>query len=282
VNAPLLIVNGDDFGLTPGVTRGIVDAFRHGILRSTSMLAVAPAFELAAALATSGDADGLGIGAHLALVGEDPPLLSAREVPTLVGKRGGFAASWRQFLPRVLAGRVDPADIRRELSVQLDRLSGIGVPLTHVDTHQHLHLWPVVRRVVLDLTVERGIPAVRLTGSTGRGPVPVVVRRLAASLPSACRSAGLRHPAAFAGLDEAGRLDSVTLAESIARLAAAGVPSAEIGCHPGRDVDPERRRYRWGYAWGDELAALRAPEARRAVERAGFRLGSFADLGDGC
>jgi predicted glycoside hydrolase/deacetylase ChbG (UPF0249 family) len=40
----LLIVNADDFGLTPGVSAGILDAHRHGIVTSTSVIAVAPAF----------------------------------------------------------------------------------------------------------------------------------------------------------------------------------------------------------------------------------------------
>lgn len=289
---PLLIVNADDFGLTPGVSHGIVDAYRAGILRSTSMLAVAPAFDVAASLATSGDADGLGIGAHLALVGEDPPLLSAREVPTLVDRRGNFCRSWRQFLRRAAAHRVDTADVRRELSAQLDRLAGIGVPLTHVDTHQHLHLWPVVRRVVVDLARERGISALRVPDSAAPNAVGVAVRRLGAQLRRAAGAAQLRTPARFVGLDEAGGLDTARLVGVVARLGLGlglgaaregpgwGSWSAEVGCHPGRADDPERRRYRWGYAWPAELAALCSPGAHAAVAEAGFRLGSFADLAD--
>ena len=278
----LLIVNGDDFGLTPGTSRGIVEAYRAGILRSTSMLAVAPAFDLAAALATSGDADGLGIGAHLALVGEDPPLLGAGEVPTLVDRRGDFPRSWREFLRRVVARRVDPADVRRELSAQLDRIGGAGVPVTHLDTHQHLHLWPLVRDVVIELAVERGVPALRVPGSRARGPVGTVVRRRAAQLRRAAAGAGLAAPDRFGGLDEGGRLDDGALRSTVAALGA-GLPeggAAELGCHPGQPDDPERRRYRWGYHWPEELAALRSPSAREAVERAGLRLGSFADLAE--
>jgi predicted glycoside hydrolase/deacetylase ChbG (UPF0249 family) len=277
----LLIVNGDDFGLTPGVTHGIADAFRAGVLRSTSMLAVAPAFDLAASVAASGNVAGLGIGAHLALVGEDPPLLSAREVPSLVGRRGDFPASWRQFLARASARRVDPADVRRELNAQLDRLAAAGIHPTHLDTHQHLHLWPLVRGVVLDLAVERGIGAVRVPGSAAGGAVGRVVRHRAVRLRQAAAAAGLATPDRFAGLDEGGGLDGARLCEVVSRLgeglAAAG--AAELGCHPGRAVDPERRRYRWGYAWPEELDALRSPLVRRAIDGAGLRLGSFAELG---
>jgi chitin disaccharide deacetylase len=94
----LLIVNADDYGLTEGVSTAILRAHRDGIVTSTSVLAIAPAFDR-----TSGwlaEAPTLGIGAHLALVGEDPPVLTAREIPTLVDGRGRLAMSWRTFLPK--------------------------------------------------------------------------------------------------------------------------------------------------------------------------------------
>lgn len=273
----LLIVNADDFGLTPGVSRGILAAHREGVVSSTSLLAVAPAFELAVALASSGDADQLGVGAHLAAVGEDPPLLSAAEVPSLVGRRGGFAPSWRSFLARAAAGRVDPDDLRREFSAQLDRISTAGVTIDHVDTHQHLHLWPMVGDVVLALARSRGITAVRRPASAGNGPRSAGINRLADRLSTSAAEAGLAHPDAFAGLDEAGNLGLERLRRAVAALGRRP-GRAEIGCHPGLAQDPERRRYRWGYRWAEELAALRSPAARHAVERAGFRLGTFAEL----
>lgn len=244
------------------------------------MLAVAPAFDLAMAMATSGDCDALGIGAHLACVGEDPPLLSAAEVPTLVDRRGRFWWSWRQFLPRATAGRIDPDDLRREFSAQLERLTstGAGIRLSHLDTHQHLHLWPVVRDVVIALAAERDIGAVRVPRSGARGPKGRGIAALADRLTAAARSAGLHAPEGFAGLDEAGHASTTVLAGMIDHLAHVGVETAEIGCHPGTTDDPERRRYAWGFDWPSELAALQAPETRDAIAAAGFRLGTFADL----
>ena len=81
-------------------------------------------------------------------------------------------------------------------------------------------------------------------------------------------------------MDEGGRLDDAALCGTVAALGD-GLPAggaAELGCHPGLAADPERRRYRWGYHWPEELAALRSPAVREAVDRASLRLGSFADL----
>jgi predicted glycoside hydrolase/deacetylase ChbG (UPF0249 family) len=273
---PLLIVNADDYGLTTGVSRAILQAHREGIVTSTSVLAVAPAF--ASTVAWLRDTEGIGIGAHFAVVGEDPPLLSAREIPTLVDRSGHFAASWRQFLPRMAMRRVDPADLRREFSAQLAALQGAGLALTHVDTHQHVHLWPSVARVVLELADEAGIRAMRLTRSASRSPVGRLVRTLSSRLERQAGAAGVRFTAAATGLDEAGHLDLARMGAAVDQLAATGAHTAELGTHPGDADDPERDRYRWGYLWPEELAALVSPATRDRVADAGFVLGNYGDL----
>jgi predicted glycoside hydrolase/deacetylase ChbG (UPF0249 family) len=272
----LLIVNADDYGLTAGVSRAILDAHRHGIVTSTSVIALGPAF--AETVGWLLDAPGLGVGGHLALVGEDPPLLSAAEIPTLVDERGKLALSWRQFLPRAAAGRIDPQDIHRELGAQLQRLVDAGLTLDHLDTHQNLHLWPLVGRVVMELGELYGVRALRVTRSSARSPVGVTVRRLAARLERDCRHAGWAFPGASTGLDEAGHLDAGAMIQSLFRLAATGAPTAELATHPGAAEDPFRMRYLWGYLWEDEYAALRTPAVRAAIDELGYRLGTFADL----
>lgn len=274
--AGLLIVNADDYGLTVGVSRAILHAHREGIVTSTSALAVAPGF--AATSAWLRDTGGIGVGAHLAAVGEDPPLLTAVEVPTLVDRHGRFPMSWRQFLPRMAAGRIDPRDLRREFQAQLQRLRDAGLRLSHVDTHQHLHLWPRVAAVVLDLATEAGIPALRLTRSNARSAVGWTVRRLAAQLAERADQRGLRYTAAATGLDEAGTLDLPRMAAAVERLGASGAASAELGTHPGEDGDADLVRYRWGYRWPEELDALTAPSVRAAVEGSGLVLGTYHDL----
>jgi predicted glycoside hydrolase/deacetylase ChbG (UPF0249 family) len=274
----LLIVNADDYGLTAGVSRAILRAHRDGIVTSTSALALAPGF--AASAPALRDTPGIGVGAHLAAVGEDPPLLSAREVPTLVDGRGRLASSWRVFLPRVAAGRIDLEDVRREFTAQVDCLRDAGLVLDHVDTHQHVHLWPAVGAVVLDVADKAGIGAVRIIRSASWGPVGMTVRRLSVRLERRARARGLFFPASATGLDEAGTLEPERLLAALGRLARSGGPSAELATHPGEAEDADLDRYRWGYVWDRELAALVDPAVRRRVGEAGFRLGTYADLGE--
>jgi chitin disaccharide deacetylase len=276
VNERLLIVNADDFGLTAGVSRAILRGHRAGVVTSTSILAVARSFELAASLIR--DAPGLGLGAHLAMVGEDPPLLSAREVPTLVDRSGSFPLSWRTVVRRLALRRVDPQDVRREFSAQLDRIAGIGVPITHVDTHQHLHLWPGVGQVVVELATERKIPVVRRPRSARRNGVGAGVTLLSRALSRRIARADLVTTDDYAGLDEAGHLDAAQLGRTLDELARRGGAAAEVNLHPGEPDDADLERFAWKYRWADELAALVSPQLRGQIERRGYQLGTFADL----
>lgn len=272
----VLVVSADDFGLTPGVSRGILRAAEDGVLTSTSVLVVAPAF---ASHASSLRDSPLGVGVHLALVGEDPPLLSAREVPTLVDRRGAFPASWRQLLARLATRRVDPADVRRELRAQVDLARSNGLFPTHLDSHQHVHVWPSLVPIVEELAREAGIPALRHPVRGDRSATGRALDLLSARATRRYRAAGLRLPDTAVGMDRSGRLDVATMAALIEGLGArADLGSAELATHPGLADDPDRDRYRWGYRWSDELEALCSPEVAQAVARGGWRLGTFADM----
>jgi predicted glycoside hydrolase/deacetylase ChbG (UPF0249 family) len=224
------------------------------------------------------EAGDLALGAHLAIVGEDRPLLSAREVPTLVDREGRFPLSYRTVVARGVAGRIDADDVAREFRAQLERVRGIGVPVTHLDTHQHTHLWPTVAGVVVELAREAGIRVVRLPGSRRRGPVGAGVRLLAGRLRRRLDQAALVSTAAYAGLDEAGHLDDVRFASTLQQLTGGGAATAEVNTHPGEAAEPDLGRFDWGYRWADELAMLTAPATRALVERLGWRLGTFADV----
>jgi len=272
-----LVVTADDLGLTAGVNEAVRRAHVDGVVTATSLLAVGTAFDDAARVLR--DHPTLELGAHLALVGEDPPLLSAREVPTLVEHRTGrFPLGYRTVVARGLAGRIDPDDVRRELAAQLERVQGVGVPVTHLDTHQHTHLWPVVGRVVTELAVGAGIGAVRLPRSHARGVTGAGVGVLGRGLHRRLRRAGLTTTDDHAGLDEAGAMDEDRWVATLTAAAARGARTLEVNAHPGVAHDPDAGRFAWGYRWADELAALTSPRTRAHVDACGYVLTGFTGL----
>ncbi len=272
----LLIVNADDFGLTEGISRGILAAHRTGIVTSTSALAIGPAYPKVAKWLA--DEPALGVGVHLAAVGEDPPLLTAAEIPTLLDSSGHLSPGYKGFIVRAVAGRVDPEDLRREFTAQLEMVQELGVPITHLDAHQHIHLWPLVCGVVLELARHYRIPAVRVPRFRSVTPAGIGVTVLGRRLARRAAAAGLRYPEDAVGIECAGRLDDERLPKVLARLAAGTRQSIELTAHPGEGDDADRARYEWGYRWEDELAALAAPGARDLVVDYGFTLATYADL----
>ena len=273
---PILIVSADDYGLTERVSEGILDAHEHGVVTSASVIAVAPAFE--STVKRLHDVPSLGVGAHFTVVGEDPPLLSAREIPSLVDRSGNFYPTWRSFVPRAAAGRIDPDDLRREFTAQLDAIRSAGLTVDHFDTHQNVHLWPTVSDVLLDLGDENDVHAIRVMRSNARGPVGITVRRLAKRLEAQLSERHWAWTGAATGLDEAGSIGLGEMVEAVGRLASSGAASAELATHPGLPDDPARERYKWNYKWDAEFNALCSETVRIAINELGFRLGTFADL----
>lgn len=271
-----LVVTADDLGLTPGINAAVMACHDRGLVTATSLLAVGMAFDDAARLLR--ERPSLELGAHLALVGEDPPLLSPRSIPTLVDASGRFPLSYRTVVARALAGRLDPDDVRRELAAQLERVLGLGLPVTHVDTHQHTHLWPSVGQVVVDLAREAGVPAVRTTTSHSHGPVGLAVRTLAVPLGRRVRRAGLAGTADYAGLDEAGSMNRERLARTLHAAARRGADTLEVNLHPGTAGEASLSRFAWGYRWAEEATALTDPATRAIVEHLGYELVGFSAL----
>jgi chitin disaccharide deacetylase len=254
----------------------IIRAHHRGVVTDVSVLAVAPKVDRSVRLLER--APRLGVGAHLAAVGEDPPLLTAAEIPTLVDERGRFPPTWRAFALGASAGRLDPGDLAREWGAQIERLTGAGLVLSHLDSHQHVHLMPVAGRALIRLAREHGVPAVRLPTSHAAGPKAAMIRRLSRRLQNVATSAGVGTTDLFAGLDEAGSLTFPVLARTLRWVAARPGQSCELNCHPGAPGDRALSNYPWGYKWKEEYDALTNIALPDLIRELGLRLLSYADL----
>lgn len=154
-----LILNADDFGLTSGVNRAIVELHRAGALTSATLMARAPATDEAIQLALA--APSLSVGCHIVFA-DGEPVLPPRNLPTLVNRRTGqFHLTSGAFLRRLLTGRIRPDEIQSEAVAQIALLQTRGLRLTHIDTHKHLHIFPAVLRPVLRAARAAGIRSVR-------------------------------------------------------------------------------------------------------------------------
>jgi len=280
--APRLIVNADDFGISERVNAGIAQAHREGIVTATSLMAVGPAFE--SAIGWCRALPSLDVGVHLTLVGARP--LAAQE-SSLVDRNGRFYPNYQSLLKRYFRGTILRADIQAEWSAQIERVIGSGIPVSHIDSHQHVHALPGIAGLTFRLARRYGIPFVRVPIENIRWRFPEdwhALRRIFESAGLriswiAARMAGWggegRAAPRFMGFQEGGRLDRFRLLRLVSSLKPGKV--YEIMCHPGLDP-PAPGLHRWGYDHAGELAALTDPGVRSAIDRLGIALSNFRKL----
>ncbi len=269
-----LIVNADDFGFTRDVNAGIVEAFQHGILRATTLMANGSAFDDAARLA--GENPGLQVGVHFVLVGGEPLTKPGTVFPDSVpGLLAALGNSWK------------PAAIRDEARAQIEKIAAAGLEPRHIDAHKHTHLIPQVLDALLDIAPEYGIRWVRrpfdlpLTAAAGAADWKrrVVSRALATArngFETKISAVGMRSTDHFAGFQLTGSLREAELVRLIETLPE-GV--TELMTHPGRCTQELRGApTRLKESREAELAALCSDKVEAAAEASAVEVSGFSDL----
>jgi len=247
---PRLIINADDFGLTPGVNRAIAELHQAQALTSTTLMATGPAFDNAVAVAHANPT--LGIGCHIILT-DGVPVLPPEKIPTLIGPdRKSFRPSLVDFVQALLRGKISTHDIEREAAAQIQKLQHAGIQVTHLDTHKHTHLFPGVLHPLLRVAEQHSIRAIRhpfeqsWSLALGHGNR---LRRLQVKLLGNLKTRFERQPQirnghvlttnGTIGISATGNLYNQTLHQILYAMPAEG--TFELVCHPGyNDSDLDR------------------------------------------
>jgi chitin disaccharide deacetylase len=244
VSARALIINADDLGYDPAVTRGILRAMQEGVVSSATFMVNTPYSEAAAP-----EAQGLSLGLHLNLA-RGLPVWAA--FPSALLQGGAFSEA--------LASRLTPDVVEAETLAQLERLDTLLCqPATHVDVHKHLHLHPGILE-----GLARAARAAR-----------VPVRSINADMRRTLRAHGVPTNDHFLGDAGAEAYWTVErLEEQLAALPEEGV--TELMCHPG--YTPEAVKSGYAHQREVELATFLHPRAHMALARLGFKPTDFRVL----
>jgi len=283
-----VIINADDFGLSPGVNRGILDAFHRGILTSTTMLVNLRGFDDAVQLAHQNP--DLPVGIHLSLLW-GAPVSDPSTVPSLVEANRQFPRSLGVLARRYWLGVLNLDHVRTEFRAQVERFRNAGLKATHVDTHKHVHCLPGVLDALGHVVSEERIQRVRFPSEDGLAQtmdgLPVQASSMKSRLKSrlvaflvrngrpALERRGLRTTDHFAGIEHQDRLDSGTLQFILSHLRD-GV--TELMCHPGYDDDLAREYSKTPPHRERELAALQDPAVRACLTTRGIQRISYNDI----
>jgi predicted glycoside hydrolase/deacetylase ChbG (UPF0249 family) len=240
-----LIVNADDYGGSPAISRGILHAHREGIVTSTTVMINQPGIE--AQLAEALACPVLGVGQHLVFTA-GRPLLPAGDVPALVDERGRF------FDHHTLWARAEeiPVDqLGSELAAQVQRFAALAGHLPdHLDCHHFVHLYPPFFQVYTGLAARYRLPLrVPFPPQTDferaarslpylEGFPPDLVRGMVATDSALLRARRLAHPdhfiSTFFGRQALALPHLLSLLETLPQ----GI--SELMCHPGYHAAPSQ------------------------------------------
>ncbi len=263
-----LIVNADDFGLCREISKGIIKAYSDGIVTATSVVVNGRYFKEGISLLED---SGIDAGIHLTFTGGEKPI--SGNIPGLIDSNGFFLKSYREVIPRIILGRFDRNALKKELSQQVSLLLDNNISVSHIDSHQHLHLLPGVRDIVIRLAQQFKIRWIRVTCSKGIGMKGLGIDMLGRALKSKLKLQGIGFTDRFIGLEKGGYMDETNLSSLLKKIANNGV--TELMVHPGYDASAD---YDWGYTWEEELKALTSDTTKGLIKSIGITLTSFKGI----
>ena len=276
-----LIINGDDFGYSLAVNRGVVDAYQRGVLTSASLMVNEAATEHAVRLAHENP--GLAVGLHLSLV-LGRAALPPSEIPHIADRDGYFSRSPLRAGLKYFFNRDARREVKLEMRRQFEAFRATGLRFSHVDGHNHLHMHPVVFDELITLCEEFDVKRVRIVGGDSRThfeitranwPAKFLLSSVFRVLGRACsqrlRGRGFTVPPVVYGLLQSGSLDEDYLLKLLRRIDRRG---GEIYLHP-RTGDASEAECQENSGGERELSALLSPRVRELIESRPIRLATY-------
>jgi len=270
--APSLIITGDDFGSSVWVNRAILRAYREGVLTHASLMVNEDAADDAIRIARANP--GLGVGLHLSLV-LGRASLNSELIPHIADKSGHFSQSPFRAGINYYFSPGARRELYLEMRAQFEGFERSGLPFSHVDGHNHLHMHPAVFEELVRLCAEFNVKRIRIVTSevtkdarTGR-----MIGGIFDLLAKSARRRLADHnvdvaPVKVYGLAATGKVDEKYLADLIGEI---DPVDSEIYLHPLAE-DAPAKEVSSNPNGAKELQALLAPRVRDAIEEKGFAL----------
>jgi len=264
-----LILTADDFGMAQCVNEAVIEAHTAGVLTSASLMVNGMAFDDAVHRARATPT--LAVGLHLTLA-QGKSTLPREQIPDLTDATGYFpnqpvGAGLRYFFRRGLRSQIEA-----EVRAQIEKFLATGLALDHLDGHMNIHMHPTILALLLNLSGEYGIRALRVPdepwfpsllwngpGVAGKTFHAAAFRPLGARAKTRLRVQGLRCANRVYGLLESGHMNEAYLMGLLQEL-----PDGltEIYFHAAKSPCAEFRRWNPSYRAEEELQALTSERVR--------------------
>jgi len=263
-----LIINSDDYGRTPGISRGIREAHLRGVVTSTTCMMNIPATASDITIALK-ETPKLGMGVHLVLT-MGRPILPREAGSSITDENGNFFK-----LAKLMEGVSDfnTEEVKKEWRAQIEAfIKASGRKPTHLDSHHHSsYFTPQLFRTMMELAQEYDC-AIRFPFTHD---VSSELEETNRHIPTLLKEFNPRRPDVFiVDFYDEGATDEELL--NIINNLPDG--TSEIMCHPGYVDDAFVQESVYNKQRERELKILTDPSIKEAVRSNGINLITFAEL----
>jgi hopanoid biosynthesis associated protein HpnK len=280
-----IIINADDFGWSEGINQAIEQAHTEGVLTSATIMPNMPAAEQAVEIAKK--LPNLGVGVHLNLM-EAGPLSQDECIKALLDEEGAFGFTPGRLAVKSTLNKEVRLAIKTELAAQIKWVIDKGIKPTHLDSHKHIHSFPVIFSIVCGLARSFDISAIRFsfepkficyrpwpfTSTTGRQRASIV-RKMARI--NRLQHRGLCKTGALLGVAHTGKVDQ-SYWRAITRYGDRLPPVIEVMTHPGYTEGLDEADTRLIKQRKVELDALCSGRTRQYLKDVGIVLVHYGQL----
>lgn len=263
-----LIINADDYGRSPDISRGIREAHLRGVVTSTTCMMNIPTTAGDIALALQ-ETPVLGMGVHLVLT-MGKPILPRANVPTLVDEEGNHR-KYTPFIENI--PHLDLEEVKAEWHAQIEAfVKAAGRKPTHLDSHHHASYFsPQLFRAMLELAKEYNC-AIRFPFAN---EIWEELEETSQHVPDFMKQFDPPRPASFIS----GFYDEGATRENLLGILD-NLPDAtsEIMCHPGYVAEAFMDESVYNRQRERELDILTDPAIQAAIRSNGIELINFAEL----
>jgi predicted glycoside hydrolase/deacetylase ChbG (UPF0249 family) len=262
-----LIINSDDYGRTPEISRGIRETHLRGVVTSTTCMMNIPTTADDVAIALK-ETPNLGLGVHLVLT-MGRPISSPEAVPSIVDENGDFF-KYTPLIEHLTTLNMD--EVKKEWRAQIETfIKASGRKPTHIDSHHHSSYFsPNLFRGMLELAKEYDC-AIRFPFTE----VSSEIEETAKHVPELVQEFNPRKPDVFL----VNFYDETATKEDLLNIISnVGEGTSEIMCHPGYVDDAFAKESVYNFQRERELNILTDAAIKQAIESQNIKLITFADL----
>jgi predicted glycoside hydrolase/deacetylase ChbG (UPF0249 family) len=279
-----LIINADDVGFSSAINEAARICYQEGRITGVSVTACGTRFLEAAEMLRGIEKKDVGV--HLTLTGDLSPCAQDKSgVSTLIGRDGKFMNGYKSFASRYFLGKIDPAQVYLELSSQIKKVQDEGLTVTHLDSHEHVHMFPEILEATIKLAGEFNVPYIRLPLEPSRimrksFSVGDFMRHFSLVLftpggKKRVTQANIKYNRTFLGHFHAGRINYDVFCFLLDNLRE-GIN--ELAVHPAVSSEDFSKKYPWYKNAEGEFSFLTKENWKKRIASSGIRLASHKDV----